>query len=186
MGEQAEAQRTSCAAQRDFKDRNTKKVCVSCACPKDTPEKCTLYRYKPKCCEDGKDAHHVIAVRSFLPPNERRLKEGKRYEGCEDYDPDAAPCICLSPAQHRKVHRTYDPAEAKSKNKKWKYKKARTVGIDSAAKATGCDKDCLKAQLDAYHKEAGITENTDLRASKYGAAPMNVVPASSTATGFVV
>jgi hypothetical protein len=78
--------------------------------------------------------------------------------------------------------------EAKHTSKTWKYSEASDAAADSVEQALkmkpGCTKGCIKAQLDAHHEKMGIKKSTELRASKYGAAPISIVPASNTTKGF--
>jgi hypothetical protein len=124
-----------------------------------------------------------------MPPGERRGKQGIRYKGSERYNPDSGPCMCLSPRQHKKIHLVFDnDYEAKQTSKMWKYADASDAAADSVEQALkmrpGCTKGCIKAQLDAHHEKMGINKSTDLRASKYGKAPIDIVPASNTTKGF--
>ena len=187
MSGKARAEHHQCQTQRDFgaKDKNPSNICVSCSCGDSPPPHCVLYKYRPQCCPKGLHAHHVVPVRSFMPPNARRNPAGKRYEGCSNYNINEAPCICLRPGQHRKAHRVYDPQEANQSSREWKYSKASDVGADSVMEATKgqeppCNRKCVKDQLDAAHSKMGITGNTNLRANRCGPAPLKEVPQGNT------
>jgi hypothetical protein len=177
------AQRTRCKAEKSFSQKKSDTACAHCSC-QGQPENCNLFAYRPQCCASGEYAHHVIPVRSFLPPGERRAKKGVRYTGSEAYEPNHAPCMCLSKEQHDRIHNKYDGIEAQQASHKWKYSQARDVGVgsvnDALAPDTVCSEQCLKDQLDTYHNEKNITNDTPVRANKYGPAPIEIVPKSAT------
>jgi len=127
------------------------------------------------CCP-GQTGHHVVPDSSF--------KNGDGSEtplpGCENYNPKDAPCICVEGASstkgshglmhnHQYVaildHEKHNPGQAMT------YSEQRDSGIaaiQDVFKGSGCSKECLTAQLDAYHtsEEVGIAEDAPLHASK--------------------
>jgi hypothetical protein len=55
--------------------------------------------------------------------------------------------------------------------KPWRYGAARNIGIATHKKVfkdSECSADCVKAQLDDFHKPLGIDESTPVKAKKYG------------------
>lgn len=127
------------------------------------PHKRTSKVVKPgenSCCP-GKTGHHLIP-KSFC-------KGAKR--GGVKYSKNLAPCICVDgtnqrTATHGQIHALQEAAVRKlSKNGKIKYKAmkrassrcARWVFIES-----GCNPGCIEAQLDAFHRQCGIDDSTDL------------------------
>jgi hypothetical protein len=157
--------------------------------------KCMLVPYKPDkekgqpgCCPGAKakklTPHHAIGVHCFVEKGARGTGAGK-YPGCNKYDEDKAPCICVEGAgkvkKHKKIHDVFDKLEdanlssianKKKKTKRkagsWPYKKASGASAESLKKA-GCDPECTKAQVDAYHKRsAKINDDTPLRADSTG------------------
>jgi hypothetical protein len=187
MPGRAQVKKHDCKTQRKFPEKGG--MCVDCKC-KGQPEHCVLYQYRPRCCPKDTDAHHVLPVRSFMPPGARRQPGGKRYEGSAGYDIDGGPCICVSHAKHKKMHSYYDGEEAKH-SPTWDYADARDAAVQSVMDATEgkkptCKEPCIKRQIDAAHKEMGIGEGTTLRANKSGPVPKNLlktVPQSATVQG---
>jgi hypothetical protein len=158
-------------------------MCADDDCRK--ARECLLSPHEPSRCCDGLTPHHIVPVHCFMPPGERKKGGAERYEGCEGYDPKKAPCICVEGEDktkvHGEIHKLLDASEDKHLDKNgqagsWSYSQASTAGINAASEATGCDKDCLRAQVHAYHKNnAGPNGNgpdlksgTQLRADSSG------------------
>jgi len=153
------------------------KKCSPCAKTKSADNKaedCTLYAYRPNCCK-GKAAHHVIPVRCFTPPGQR--KAGTRYDHLESYNDKDAPCICLesdgADSQHKRIHRDFDATEQTAGENgdppgTWSYKEASNCGAKTAANATDgkCSEKCIKAQLDVYHES--LTNKKGCKVGKEG------------------
>jgi hypothetical protein len=180
---------------REYRQKANKKhgPCKSCGgdatCPDDQPE-CILSPWKPNCCtkKNGvrQTPHHIVPKHCFMD------KDGNGFAGSENYSASQAPCICVTGKSkvktHGKIHDDFDKKEdaaRDSQNGVWTYQQARTAGVNSTAKVTGCPEACLRSQLDAYHKkkpEPGIENDTLLRADSTGKAAIS--PAlSSTASG---
>ncbi len=171
-----DAAANNCKAKNYF-DSAKDKGCGCPACAKTEKADCTLYAYRPNCCK-GKAAHHVIPVRCFTPPGQR--KAGTRYDHLKSYNDKDAPCICLdsdgADSQHKRIHRDFDAAEQTAGENgdppgTWSYKDASSCGAKTAADATDgkCSEKCIKGQLDAYHQDvAGIGDTTPLRADPTG------------------
>jgi hypothetical protein len=151
-------------------------MCADKECQK--AMQCVLTPYKSGCC-DGKTPHHVVPAHCFMPPGERSTDAGQRYAGCENYDADAAPCICVSGKdksnkrlQHARIHKHFDAIEDSNKKNgagTWSYNQAADAGAASVNKVMGCDENCTRAQLNKYHnKDAGISSGTQLRADSSG------------------
>lgn len=136
---------------------------------------CNLVPYKTGCC-DGKTPHHVIPAHCFMPPGARGANSDERYEGCDKYDPNDAPCVCVSGRdksnkrkQHARIHKRFDDMEDSQPNGVWTYASAAAAGAEATSDVTKCDKDCLTAQLNKYHnKDKGIPKNAKLRADSSG------------------
>lgn len=156
--------------------RAIKAMCKNKACRE--ARACVLSPYSPSNCCGKKTPHHVVPVHCFMPPTARAEGvSGPRYAGCEKYNPYKAPCICVtgkdkSAGQHKKAHKHFDALEddrlVDGKAGSWTYAEASACGAESVKKATGCDPECTKAQLDAYHSKAGIGPETPLRADSTG------------------
>lgn len=182
-----QAKSDACKAKNSFRKKE-KDPCQVCDACKTSPDECTLYPYSPNCCEaEGKTPHHVLPKHCFMPP--KGAKTGKRYEGCEKYDPNKAPCICVTgstkssvdpdtgdKAEHGQVHDLFDFLEDLNKEDgkagTWPYEEARdTAAVAVNAVFPDCDPACTAAQLDKYHQEvAGIEDDTALRADSAGKA----------------
>ena len=146
--------------------------------------KCVLVPYKFGCCDNEspkKTPHHVIPAHCFMPKGEREGGGPRRYKGAENYDPEAAPCICAhgkdksnKRKQHARIHKHFDAAEDAHKTNgagTWSYNQAAQAGAESVEKVMGCDKKCTQAQLNKYHnKDAEIPKGTKLRADSSGSS----------------
>jgi len=56
-------------------------------------------------------------------------------------------------------------------DKPWKYASARNIGVAAHCKVfpdSQCSPQCLKAQLDEFHTKCGISDQTPVKAKKYG------------------
>jgi Domain of unknown function (DUF4150)/GHH signature containing HNH/Endo VII superfamily nuclease toxin 2 len=64
----------------------------------------------------------------------------------------------------------------------WKFEDANEKGCDAVSQVTGCDKECMKQQCAAAHKnmEKNIGPDTPLRADPHGKAPPDFVPGGAT------
>src|SRR5688572_7372352 len=107
-----------------------------------------------------------------------------------------APCLCLDGDDHDsrenkapfrlKEHARLGAEYTRQRNKflskkaatyKYRYSDASDIGAAAAAKVTKCDKDCIKAQLDAGHKGMNVKTNDALRVSQQKADVPEVLPA---------
>ena len=142
--------------------------------------KCVLSPYQPSNCCDDKTGHHVIPAHCFMPPGTRGSGGDARYEGCEGYEINDAPCICVDgegkEKEHGKIHKFVDKAEDKhlvdGEAGSWSYDQASNAGSQAVAKVTKCDEKCIKAQVDQYHQQKNgtpsIDSSTQLRADSSG------------------
>jgi hypothetical protein len=165
---------------------------VDDACKDDdcrTARKCMLVPYKPKgetggCCP-GQTPHHLIEVHCFTPSGERA--EGGRLRGFARYDDEQAPCVCCDESSryhgdHGSMHAIQGMVERScmaddgprsqmgGNDGAWNYGSARD-GALTAHKSTfadsNCRDGCLAAQLDAYHSQVGVkNDSTPLRADR--------------------
>ena len=152
---------------------------------------------KTFCCHADTTGHHLIEVHCFSPTGARggALEDLEAYnqkdapcvcasesradgshgvlhavqsklEGAYNDKPGAPFCEWLDAGE--KIRGSDKRANAKSK---WRYKHARDAGAKAHKIAfPHCDEECIKKQLDAYHKDqCGFGENTPLR-SDPGAA----------------
>jgi hypothetical protein len=148
-----------------------------------TARRCMLVPYKPSgrgesrqpgCCP-GQTGHHLIEASAFLVPGTRK-QGGVPRPGCEGYDLNKAPCICAegpnnTTATHGLMH-TFQGVRAKKRTPegKWKFKEASETGAAATKMVfkSPCNQKCIEAQLEAYHKAAGIDTDGDIVASPSG------------------
>ncbi len=184
---QARAAEDVCASKNWFGATPDKTPCKVCDACQGQDSQCTLYpAYKPNCCgrqQPSKTPHHMVPVHCFMPPGERAAANRENrapnvYKGCEKYDEDLAPCICVTKGgkdagDHQEVHNKFDPREDAHKTNgqagTWTYAQARDAAAKSASEVFGCDEKCMKAQLDEYHKQqCDIKDKQPLRADSGG------------------
>jgi hypothetical protein len=124
---------------------------------------------------EAQTPHHIIPKHCFKEYwNDPVTKKPIPLKDWSNYNPDKAPCVCVTgidkkdkdPAgdllEHGRIHRRMDLAEAvcalrpgpdgKPCNA-WSYSEARDAGIASVNKGTGgkCDPVCVAAVVDGYH-----------------------------------
>jgi hypothetical protein len=146
------------------------------------------------CCEP-QTGHHMIEKASFLhegvpigtfPP----ANSSKKYEV---YNEDMAPCVCAEGTSHNRggTHELMhvfqkEAADAAPKGKLpiggkqvdfdhvttyGKAKKSALEAFENVFPSSGCDPKCLEAQIDAYHKQCGISDQTRVKAVTEGINP---------------
>ncbi len=192
-------QQADCSGKAWFGEEPNKpcKVCGPCNQQPNVRPDCVLFPYDSGCCPKGTDAHHLIPVRFAVLPGQRRVawKVQKRYKGCENYNQNDAPCICLPKGRHKKVHKVFNRVEKGEGQRGAAVKGGRIRGrwtVDRAATCAGetieeitngkCKTDCIKAQLDAYHiDEAGMAPDTLGRADPTGQKLTSRTPSIPTA-----
>jgi len=175
----------NCAAQGFFgssENQNPCKVCDKCTGQGD---ECKLYSHDSGCCGD-KEHHHLVPVHCMMNPGQRSKPIGQRemYKDCGEYRDMAAPCLCLDADDHKAFHDSYKLKEnafktPEGKAGKWKYQEARDAAADVAKEKVGCEPECTKAQLDAYHTKVGMNDGTDLRADSGGRGGRPAIPLSN-------
>ncbi len=149
-------------------------------------------KVKPTCCA-GQTPHHLVEKSCFGEDEAKSL-----FKGMEKYDPKMAPCVCAEGTghsmggTHELMHvfqksstlgmiagqpaTTFDMSAGGGKSKPSNtvtYAQARDSGTDAFEQVfpdAGCDKECIKKQIDAYHKQCGITDDTPLKACTAGPA----------------
>lgn len=145
-----------------------------------------------KCCP-GLTGHHLVPASALLS-GRKNAKGPILVAGIGPYDPEAAPCICAegenqTQGTHGIIHvyqstaagyvvsgETYvkrpEGALAMADGSTYNgvvttYAEARDQGVEAALKTfpqSGCNAECLKAQLDAYHRSVGIKDDTPCKA----------------------
>lgn len=163
----------NCDAAKDPKACRKARACL--LVPKD--------RDRDFCCKDDTTGHHLIEVHCFSPKGMR----GSPLQDLEGYDEGKAPTVCASESRadgsHGVMHAVQsqveghyartgkelcswvDPEKKGRENvSKWRYKHARDAGVSAHQIAfPHCDEDCIRDQLDAYHKGLGVREDTPVR-----------------------
>ncbi|NVN91647.1 MAG: DUF4150 domain-containing protein [Desulfuromonadales bacterium] len=152
--------------------------------------RCMLVPYSPEkskgqggCCP-GQTPHHLIEVHCFTKVGERESAD--RIRGFSKYDDNKAPCVCCDESSryegdHGNMHAIQGMCERNCMNPdgprsqmggdgSWDYGAAKK-GALAAHKETfpksNCRDQCLEAQLDAYHKQIGVKDDTTkLRADR--------------------
>lgn len=135
-----------------------------------TANRCMLKPYSPNKCCPGQTPHHLVPKRGF--------------KGNEKYNANKAPCVCAEgsswhrssnkfPAAeqtHADLHDIQDTFERQvldeGGGEPMTYGQARDSGVAAHAevfKEAGCNEDCIKKQLDNYHKgECGVSDSTPM------------------------
>jgi hypothetical protein len=162
--------------------------------------KCILQPYKRKtdgeggkaigCCP-SQTGHHLVEKASFF---EGGVQLGTfSSKGLEKYDEDMAPCVCAEGTSYNRggTHELMHVFQ-KAQNEKapggtlplgrgskefphvTTYGQAKESAANAHSKvfpASGCDPECIKAQLDAYHNQCGIKDSTKIKAVSEGVEP---------------
>lgn len=159
-------------------------------------KKCMLVPYSPLkskgqtgCCK-GETPHHLVEVHCFTPPGGRSTR--KVLSQFEGYDAYRAPCVCTTGSRYKDTHgqmhaiqntaekRCMDPAGGRSQmggknGSGWNFGTAKAAGIqahqktfaDAGPDGKPCSEKCLAAQLDNYHKQHGVADDsTPVRADR--------------------
>jgi hypothetical protein len=157
--------------------------------------RCILQPYKPTngvpgCCSP-QTGHHLIEASSLFDTG-RGGDDSIPLKGIKPntYEENAAPCVCAeginqNTGSHGWMH-TFQSIEAAkmpvetldlSNGKKLTGERAQTYGQakENAHKAmgkvfplSGCSKECLDKQLDNYHNDCGLTDETKIKAVEEG------------------
>lgn len=160
--------------------------------------RCQLVPYEPSgkqpsCCP-GQTGHHLVEASSFY---DRSRSDSNRIaiKGTEKYEPAKAPCICAEGTNnnhgtHGIIHTYQSTAAPNPGNGKLTLSNGQMLDVggkddcltnygnsrDQAAEAvtkafpeSACNEECIKKQLDAYHKkECNISDSTEIRGIKCG------------------
>jgi len=150
--------------------------------------KCMLVPYKDDykskkknnnrgCCP-GQTLHHVIPKSQF------------KDSECPKYNPKKAPCVCVEGTSHSRggshqaLHDVLEPKikEAADTQGEMTYRQAKTNAISAYEEVFGqCNKACIAAQLDNYHKKV-CGQNEDFKVRSVSAKTSKVYKAPSPAT----
>ncbi|WP_341317006.1 HNH/endonuclease VII fold toxin-2 domain-containing protein [Paraburkholderia sp. IMGN_8] len=148
--------------------------------------RCALQPYKSAkshCCPQ-QTGHHLIEA-SALHNTGRGGSGSVAVKGMSDYSENMAPCVCAegvnqNTGTHGLMHTFQSAAAAKCPEGNIPMSKGPSVkdrvttygeSKESAAKAhkktfpeSQCTKECITAQLDAYHNQCGVEDNTKIKA----------------------
>lgn len=126
--------------------------------------RCSLFKYSDKkgCCP-AQTGHHLISDAS--------IKHNSNNGNCTNYNKDDAPVVCAEGASwsigsHKRLHEELGKLNQLELQQNIQNKKAdatqigldraidvSTDSFDNAFPKSGCRKDCIKAQLEAYYKK---------------------------------
>lgn len=164
--------------------KNREKQCADPKCQ--SAQVCKLVPYggsgSPHCCP-GVTGDHLVEASSFAT----KRTGGVPFKGCEKYNLDEAPTCCAIGGAYSKDHGFLSAlrGDAATRCPEGKiplsgggvhqasnvttYGEAKDNGARSVRSVfTQCDESCIRAQLDAYDKKCGISDNTKIRAITYG------------------
>jgi hypothetical protein len=150
--------------------------------------KCMLVPEHPKsrCKECGKTPHHPIPVGEFSQPRKPKgasgPSESRGRSKVGKYKSKKAPCMCVEGEDHDepedappydlKEHGLLGQEFTKERNKildgrkEYEYQEASQAGAKAVNTVTGCDEQCMKAQLDKGHEAMEIKATDKVRKSK--------------------
>jgi hypothetical protein len=128
---------------------------------------CFLTTYSPNRCCPGQTPDHLVEVASFLdrdntPPGTKRSK-AQRIAGWSKYKDSKAPCACAEGGATTLTHGVLSVRRGVTANvfaeahgvTTWSLKDAAEVGawaFTSTFRASGCDEECVKKQIENGHK----------------------------------
>jgi len=122
--------------------------------------------------------------------------------GVSGYSENMAPCVCAegvnqNTGTHGLMHAYQSASAANARSgtinlsnggtitaPKTTYKTAKGKAVDAMQKTfpeSGCDKKCIEAQLDSYHKQCGIKNSTTIKAVQTGGISESAADAAVTA-----
>ena len=143
--------------------------------------RCMMVPYRPNhCCEKNNvqmTPHHPLPFQDHYPTGTRNLPKAKWKPLTGKYDGDKAPCICAEGRdhgygstgviqQHGRIGRTLAYYRDKIlEGKNYKYEQINKKTGEVVGKVTGCDADCIQAQMDEYHIDR-VEATGDLRKSR--------------------
>jgi hypothetical protein len=188
-------------------DCSTKKCCEArkCMLVRYSPNKCCNGKNG-----EQMTPHHVVLKSQFYESGfagKSTIAEQDKgalltdENGDNKYSINKAPCICeegtsQTEGNHGEIHTETNIAtlehksvkpnltESKTsikKDAKWKVGESEAVGAQAVEDVTGCDKDCIEAQVRQGHSDMGIDSGDDIRPTVTG---RRTRPASGTGQGF--
>jgi hypothetical protein len=150
--------------------------------------RCMMVPYSPnKCCDSGDPPkqmtpHHPVPYMDHYEAGARTAsvadREKMKLPGAGTYNGEKAPCICVegenhgdkeddgvTHMEHGRIGRAFAHYRDNLPGDTYKYKDVSAKTAEIVEENTGCDKDCIKAQMDDYH-ETKAKATGDLRKSR--------------------
>ncbi|HEX2961519.1 MAG TPA: HNH/endonuclease VII fold toxin-2 domain-containing protein [Ignavibacteriales bacterium] len=152
--------------------------------------RCALQPYKSaksSCCHQ-QTGHHLIEA-SALHASGRGGSGSIPLQGIKNYNENMAPCVCAegknqNTGTHGLMHAFQSASASKAKpgaiklkggrtitEKRTTYGKAKKQSVKAMKKTfpeSNCKEKCIQAQLDHYHKDCGLENDTPIKAVKTG------------------
>ena len=161
--------------------------------------RCALQPYKSAkshCCKQ-QTGHHLIEA-SALHDVGRGGAESVGVKGMHDYSENMAPCVCAegknqNTGTHGLMHTFQSATASLCKEgdvplvsgsltaKKTTYGEAKKEAAKAFKKTfpeSDCSEECITGQLDAYHKQCGITDDTVIKAVETGQTDVTAAEAA--------
>ena len=156
--------------------------------------RCGLQPYKPSGCCPPQTPHHLVEGSALFSIRAGKkgavaldsFPNGKAGSNTSAYDVNKAPCVCAEGVGHdaggtHELMHTMQSAEAMEQpvktlnlangttmsSRAWTYKQAKisaTKAFSKVFRESGCNEECIEAQLDAYHRQCGINDATEIKA----------------------
>ncbi len=158
--------------------------------------KCMLQPYDPSGCCYPQTPHHIIEASSVakVSPHHCKKADLNFVSGIQDYDHGKAPCVCAegttqNVGTHGQMHtfqregvdraiasgdivKEHIPcATGTTHDYATTYGDSKKNGIAAMKKTfpeSDCKEGCLEAQLDAYHEQCNMNDNTKIKAVREG------------------
>jgi hypothetical protein len=156
--------------------------------------RCGLQPYKPSGCCPPQTPHHLVEGSALFSIRAGKkgavalasFPNGAPGTNTSPYNVNKAPCVCAEGVGHdaggtHELMHTIQSAEAMKQPTKslalangttmearaWTYKDAKqsaTKAFSQVFQQSGCSEKCIEAQLDAYHRQCGINDATEIKA----------------------
>jgi hypothetical protein len=151
--------------------------------------RCSLQTYKPNTCCPPQTPHHLVEASALFekrPDGEKGNPLATFPNGPTKYDEGSAPCVCAEGTSHalggthELMHTLQSSAAMKCPKKDLPLadgnttnsrattygaaKKSAIEAFQQVFRDSGCDPKCIEAQLDNYHHQCGINDDTEIKA----------------------
>lgn len=156
--------------------------------------RCGLQPYKPSGCCQPQTGHHLVEGSALFSIRANKagasalksFANGASGSNTIPYDVNKAPCVCAEGVGHHaggthELMHTLQSAEAMKQPTKslsfvdgsskdfraWTFAQAKNSAVKAFKTVfdqSGCSSHCIKAQLDAYHRQCGINDSTEIKA----------------------